>query len=124
EARSKSDVLAPNRAAHQELLRVVSGLVVVIHEAVGRTETPEPLNLAAGADRRVKHLAGCEVAVVFEVEEEIDHIAVPDAAAEVGLIGMDPHDLQDRVSWEALLHASPIESRVERGRQRLVLVAE
>ena len=58
-----------DRLAHQELLRALAGLVVVVDDAVvGRLEAVEFLGLAADGERREQHFVGSAPALVLAGE--------------------------------------------------------
>jgi hypothetical protein len=69
--------VAAHRPAHQELLRVVTLLVVVVDDPVGRAEAVEAVHLAAAGDGREQELARRTfgLRVVLHIEEELDRVA-------------------------------------------------
>ena len=86
EAGGEADVAA-HRAAHEELLRVVAPLVVVVDDPVRRTIPVETIGFSAAGDGREQQFPRrtIRLRIVLHVEEKFDLIARTQPAAEVGL---------------------------------------
>ena len=100
----------------KKFLRVVAVFVVVVDDAVGRAEAIEAEDGAAAIDGGVEHFAWRTIGrlLVLHVEEQFEGIARPDAAAEVGIEGVDAQNLLDRLGRQALHQTGMIDARVER----------
>ena len=60
--------------------------------------------------------------LVLHVEKELKAIAHPHALAKVGFVGVDFEDLQDDVGGHALPLGGVVQTRVEAGSPRLIII--
>ena len=108
---------ALDRIAHQELLRAVALLVIVVDDAVGGAEAIEAAGVAVDGHRGVEQLAhlAAALAVIGHVEEHVERVAGLHLLLEVDVVGMDAEQLEDGVGRNVLALGCVIEARIERG---------
>src|SRR5581483_5665995 len=103
------------RFAHQEFLRALSGLVVVVVLAVvGGAEVIVVLGLAADRQRRKAHFVGAVAIGVFGVEH-IERVAGLHLALEVHVVGVDADHLVDHRLWNVVAQRRLVQALIERG---------
>ena len=102
-----------DRVAHQELLRAVALLVIIVDHVVGGAEAVEFAVLPVDGHRGVEQLA--DLVVVAAVEEHLERVAGLDLLLEVDVVGVDAQQLEDGLGRNVLLERGVIEAGVERG---------
>ena len=113
-----------DRLAHQELLRALAGLVVVVDQAVvGRLEAVELLGLAADRERGEQHVVAAVGGrrLVLAGIEHFEGIARLHLALEIDVVGVDADQiLDDRLAGSGC--AARFRRRFDRASRRRVVV--
>ena len=116
---------AGERLAHQELLRALSGLVVVVDDAVvGRLEAVEFPGLAADRQRREQHLVlgvGGRRLVVAGVEH-VEGVARLRLVLEIDVVGVDADQALDHRARNLVAQRGLVDALVEPHALAVVLV--
>ena len=123
EAEAGAHDAGADRLAHQELLRALAGLVVVVdHAVVGRLEAIEFLGLAADGQRRKQHVVVARVGVFLARIQHLEGIARLRAALEVDVVGIDAHQIVDHRARHLIAHRGLVDALIEPHRGGVVLV--
>ena len=102
-----------DRFAHQELLRALSGLVVIVVRAVvGGLIVIVPLGLAADRQRNVAHLVLAFVVLVVRIEH-VERIAGLHLALEVDVVGIDADHLLDHRGGNVVAQRRLVDALIE-----------
>ena len=123
----KSHILPAHGTAHEELARGAPLRVVEVGRAVARREAVELVRITRRRDGRCQQLPDLTVdalVLALHVEEELDRVPGPHPLAEVGRVGVDAHDLRDRVGRHPLCRDRCVDAGVEAVVLRLVAIGE
>ena len=123
EAEAGAHDAGADRLAHQELLRALAGLVVVVDDAVvGREIAVELLGLAADGQRREEHVVVARVGVFLARIQHLEGVARRRAALEVDVVGVDAHQIVDHRARHLIAHRGLVDALIEPHRGGVVLV--
>ena len=123
EAEAGAHDAAADRLAHQELLRALAGLVVVVDDAVvGRLIAIEFLGFAADGQRREQHVVVARVGVLVARIQHLEAIARRRAALEVDVVGIDAHQIVDHRARDLVAQRGLVDALIEPHRRGVVLV--
>ena len=105
-----------DRLAHQELLRALAGLVVVVDDVVvGRLVAIELACLAAGRQRGEQHVALAAVVdvLVLAGEQHLERIAGLNLALEIDVVGVDADQIVDHRARHLVAQRGLVDALVE-----------
>ena len=122
EAEAGAHDAEPDRLAHQELLRALAGLVIVVDDAVvGRQIAVELLGLAADGQRREQHVVGGAL-FFFTREQHFERVARLRLALEVDVVRIDAHQIVDHRARDLIAQRGFVDALIEPHCGRIVLV--